>query len=58
MDRDTWLALQNYLRTRIAQDLAVAQDAPVGSMVGVTHYSLVSANRSTLAKMGELERAS
>jgi hypothetical protein len=52
----TWQELRDYLRTQIDQDLAVAQSFSQGSLESATHYSLVSANRSTLAKMGELER--
>jgi hypothetical protein len=51
-----WQALKNYLRTQIDQDLAVAQSFPQDSLTATAHYSLVSANRSTLSKMGELER--
>lgn len=49
-----WQALKSYLRTQVDQDLAVAESFK-GTQTGAAHFSLVSANRSTLAKMRELE---
>lgn len=49
-----WEAVKDYLRTRIDQDLAVAESFK-GTETGVAHFALVSANQSTLGKMRELE---
>lgn len=46
--------MKDYLRTRIDQDLAVAESFK-GTETGVAHFALVSANQSTLGKMRELE---
>jgi len=51
-----WEALQADLTARINSDYAVAQSVP-GTEVAAAHFSLVSANRTTLAKMRELERS-
>lgn len=52
-----WAALKDYLTQQIKQDLAVHQAALAdGDWVSANaHGALVSANRSTLAKMKELE---
>jgi len=52
-----WDALKDYLRDRIDSDLAVSQEARAAGYTGTAnaHGALVSANRSTLAKMRELE---
>lgn len=52
-----WKALKRDLATRIDQDYAVARSFPVGSETAAAHFSLVSANRTTLAKMQELEKS-
>lgn len=54
-DGSRWDALKSDLAARIDQDYAVARSFPVGSETGAAHFSLVSANRTTLAKMRELE---
>ena len=59
MDNDTrWQALKGYLSTQIKQDDAVrASFHEMGDTATASaHGALVSANRSTLAKMRELER--
>lgn len=52
-----WAALKEYLGRQIEQDLAVHQEAldAGDSVTASAHGALVSANRSTLAKMRELE---
>jgi len=56
-DAERWQALKDYLAERIEQDFAVHVDAVnAGDTHGAASYGgLVSANRSTLAKMRELE---
>lgn len=49
-----WDTLKSDLVTRINSDCAVAQSLP-GTDTAAAHFALVSANRSTLAKMRELE---
>ena len=51
---ERWDALKRDLATRIEQDEAVARSFPPGQ-VRASHFALVSANRTTLAKMRELE---
>lgn len=53
---DRWTLLKEYLTTQISQDLAVAESFGPDNQTGAVHYSLVSANRSTLGKMSELEK--
>lgn len=52
-----WSALKDYLVQQIDSDAAVAESfRQVGDRgVSAAHYALVSANRSTLARMRELE---
>ena len=56
-ETECWTALKDYLAQQIEQDLAVRQAALIdGDLVSANaHGTLVSANRSTLAKMRELE---
>lgn len=54
---DRWQDLKDYLETQIRQDYAVAQSFPRGTLTAAAHYSLVSANRSTLGKMREIDAA-
>jgi hypothetical protein len=51
-----WAALKDYLGQKIDQDLAVAEGfREIDEATSSAHFALVSANRSTLAKMRELE---
>jgi hypothetical protein len=52
-----WAALKDYLTQRIEQDSAVAKGARAAGdpLTARSHGALVTANRSTLAKMRELE---
>jgi hypothetical protein len=52
-----WQALKDYLTQQIEQDSAVAKEARAAGdpLTARSHGALVSANRSTLAKMRELE---
>lgn len=52
-----WQSLKDYLTRQIEQDVATAEDFRRAGDTGAAaaHYALVSANRSTLAKMRELE---
>lgn len=52
-----WDALKSDIATRIDQDYATARSFPAGSETAAAHFSLVSANRTTLAKMRELEES-
>ena len=55
-----WAVLKDYLTQQINQDAAVADSGydggPVARARSAAHYTLVSANRSTLAMMRELEK--
>lgn len=52
-----WSALKDYLTRQIERDIAAAEGfrSTGDTGAGAAHYALVSANRSTLAKMRELE---
>jgi hypothetical protein len=54
---ERWAALKDYLRDRIDGDHPVHQGyVKLGDLAGAAPYGgLLSANRSTLAKMRELE---